>query len=75
MENFSIYRFMRLGIVHFKAYPEVSLDVTSSDRMVNLVEEGFDVAVRIGQLADSSLVARRLAAVRMVTCAAPAYLA
>jgi len=57
------------------AYPEVSLDVISSDRMVNLVEEGFDVAVRIGQLSDSSLVARKLAAVRMVTCAAPDYLA
>lgn len=53
----------------------VSLDVTFSDRMVNLVEEGFDVAVRIGHLTDSSLVARRLAAVRMVTCASPEYLA
>ena len=53
----------------------VSLDVHFSDRMVNLVEEGFDVAVRIGHLQDSSLVARRLAAVRMVTCASPAYLA
>lgn len=53
----------------------VSLDVTFSDRMVNLVEEGFDAAVRIGHLTDSSLVARRLAAVRMVTCASPDYLA
>lgn len=57
------------------AYPAVSLDVSSTDRMVNLVEDGFDVAVRIGQLVDSSLVARKLAAVRMVTCAAPDYLA
>ncbi|MBI1196330.1 MAG: LysR family transcriptional regulator [Phenylobacterium sp.] len=53
----------------------VSLDVSFSDRIVNLVEEGFDVAVRIGHLSDSSLVARRLAAVRMVTCASPEYLA
>ncbi len=58
-----------------EAYPEVSLDVSSTDRMVNLVEEGFDVGVRIGQLADSSVIARKLAAVRMVTCASPEYLA
>jgi DNA-binding transcriptional LysR family regulator len=56
------------------AYPEVSLDVTATDRMVNLVEEGFDVGVRIGLLPDSSVIARKLAAVRMVTCASPAYL-
>jgi DNA-binding transcriptional LysR family regulator len=57
------------------AYPEVSLDVSSTDRMVNLVEEGFDVGVRIGQLADSLFIARKLAAVRLVTCASPEYLA
>jgi len=56
------------------AYPEVSLDVSSTDRMVNLVEEGFDVGVRIGQLTDSSVIARKLAAVRMVTCASRDYL-
>lgn len=56
------------------AYPEVSLDVSSTDRMVSLVEEGFDVGVRIGLLPDSSVIARKLAAVRMVTCASPDYL-
>jgi DNA-binding transcriptional LysR family regulator len=56
------------------AYPEVSLDVSSTDRMINLVEEGFDVAVRIGHLSDSSLIARKLAPVRLVTCASPDYL-
>ena len=56
-------------------YEEVGLDVSFSDRAVNLVEEGFDAAVRIGGLADSSLVARRLASARIVTCASPAYVA
>jgi len=57
------------------AYPTVGLDVSFSDRNVNLVDEGFDAVVRIGELADSPLVARRLAAVRVVTCASPGYLA
>jgi DNA-binding transcriptional LysR family regulator len=57
-----------------QAYPQVSLEVSYADRMVNLVDEGFDVGVRIGQLSDSSLIARKLAPVRMVTCASPAYL-
>jgi DNA-binding transcriptional LysR family regulator len=56
------------------AYPEVGVEVSFTDRTVNLVDEGFDVAVRIGRLADSSLVARKLAAVRLVTCASPDYL-
>lgn len=57
------------------AWPEVAIEVSFADRTVNLVDEGFDVAVRIGRLADSSLIARKLAPVRMITFAAPAYLA
>ncbi len=55
-------------------YPEVHLDLVVSDRQVNLVDEGFDLAIRIGQLADSSLIARRIATTRLIVCAAPAYL-
>lgn len=55
-------------------YPEVELDVTLTDRFVDLIDEGVDVAVRIGSLTDSSLVARRLAVVRRVLCASPDYL-
>lgn len=56
-------------------HPEVLLDVTLSDRLVDLVEEGYDMAVRIGNLAASSLVSRRLGRTQMRLCAAPAYLA
>lgn len=55
-------------------HPEVSVEASATDRMVDLVEEGVDVAVRLGQPPDSRLVARRLLAGTMVTCAAPAYL-
>lgn len=56
------------------ANPEVSVDMALDDRVVDLVEEGFDVAVRIGELPDSTLVARRLAPARHVVCASPHYL-
>lgn len=54
--------------------PQVQLDVVLSDRMVDLVEEGYDMAVRIGILADSALISRKLATTRMVMCASPTYL-
>lgn len=57
------------------ANPKVTLDVTLNDRVVDLVEEGYDVAVRITNLASSQLVSRRLATTRVVLCASPAYLA
>lgn len=56
------------------AHPKVSLDVTLSDRVVDVIEEGYDLAVRITNIADSSLVTRKLATTRMVLCASPGYL-
>ncbi|WP_394689718.1 LysR family transcriptional regulator [Hoeflea sp.] len=57
-----------------QAAPDVELDITLSDRNVDLVEEGFDIAFRIGQMQDNSLIARPLTPYRMVVCAAPQYL-
>ena len=57
-----------------RRYPEVQLQVHISDRRADLVEERFDVAVRIGKLSDSRLVARRLATGTLTTCATPSYL-
>jgi DNA-binding transcriptional LysR family regulator len=73
---------MSFGFLHLASalgdfisrYPEVEIDVTLNDRFVDLVEEGFDVAVRIGSLEDSSLVARKLAPIRRAICASPDYL-
>jgi DNA-binding transcriptional LysR family regulator len=58
-----------------KRYPDLSIDIALSEKHVNLVDEGLDLAIRIGALADSALVVRKLAPSRILLCAAPGYLA
>ena len=56
-------------------FPEVNIQLSLSDRFVDIVDEGFDVAIRIGELNDSSLVARKLSVFNFAICASPEYLA
>jgi DNA-binding transcriptional LysR family regulator len=68
-------RYVAPVVVEFlRRNPKVTAEVLLVDRVVNLVEEGIDVAVRLGHLQDSSLVAARLGKVRRVVCASPRYL-
>lgn len=55
-------------------FPEIELELTMTDRLVDLMEEGADVGLRTGELADSSLVARKICDMERVICASPAYL-
>lgn len=73
---------LSFGVLHLaplwgrflEQHPKVTLDVTLSDRVVDLVEEGYDLAVRITRLPNSTLVSRKLASSRLVLCASPRYL-
>ncbi|WP_175712727.1 LysR substrate-binding domain-containing protein, partial [Burkholderia ambifaria] len=56
-------------------HPELALEVSSTDRRVDLIQEGIDCVLRIGGIVDESLVARRLGSLRMVNAASPEYLA
>ena len=70
------YRLLLPALTAFsRLYPQVELDLDFSDRLVNLIDEGVDVAIRSGELADSRLIARTLGGFRFVLCASPAYLA
>ncbi|GHA27438.1 LysR family transcriptional regulator [Oceanisphaera arctica] len=63
-------------ICHFqRAHPAVSIDLQLNDRKVDIVEEGFDIALRIGHLKSSSMIAKLITPVRLVMCASPVYLA
>jgi DNA-binding transcriptional LysR family regulator len=74
---------MSFGILHLapslpafqQRFPDLSVDMVLDDRRTDLVEEGFDLAIRIGELPDSTLVARRLGPCRHVVCGSPEYFA
>lgn len=73
--TFGILHLAPLWGVFRSQYPQVALDVTLADRVVDLVDEGYDVAIRIATLPSSTLISKRLASTRMVLCASPSYLA
>lgn len=73
--SFSILHLGSLLPSFIERYPGVSVELHLDDRQVDLVEEGYDVAIRVGRLQDSNLVARRLTPCRQVLCASPSYLA
>jgi len=71
--SFGIRHLAPLWAPFMAAHPQLMLDLTLTDRFIDLVEEGYDLAVRIARLPSSSLVSRRLASTRMVLCASPDY--
>ncbi|MCU1717270.1 LysR family transcriptional regulator [Pseudomonas sp. 5P_3.1_Bac2] len=72
--TFGTYCLMPVIAQYLKTYPDVQVDLTLSDRVVDLIEEGYEAVIRIGTLADSSLMARTLKPYRLIVCAAPEYL-
>ncbi len=72
--TFGLMHLAPLWPVFMAQHPKVVLDVTLSDRLVDLVEEGYDLAVRIARLPSSTLVSRQLTSTRLVLCASPQYL-
>jgi len=73
--SFGLFHLAPIIARYMAANPEVAVQLMLTDRSVNLIDEGFDVAIQIRELTDSSLVARRLSEVKMIACAAPDYLA
>ena len=64
-----------VAIEFLKAYPDIDIRITLADRVLNILEDHVDLAIRIGELPDSSLRARRLGSIRRVVCGSPAYFA
>ncbi len=73
--SFGLFHLSPVIAAYMQRYSEVNVQLMLTDRQVDLVDEGFDVAVAIRDLTDSSLIARQLSEVEMIVCVAPAYLA
>ncbi len=72
--GFAISNIERVAAKYLQRYPDVEIDLMTTERMVDLVEEGFDLALRITKELPPGLIGRRLAPVRLVACASPEYL-
>src|SRR5690606_7751331 len=72
--SFGAFHLARAIAAYHERYPQVTVDLLLTDRAPDLVEEGIDLAIRVGALDDSSLVARKLADARVVVCGSPDYL-
>ena len=73
--TFGVMHIAALAADFHRLHPGVTIELGLDDRFVDLLEERWDMAIRIGRLSDSSLIARRLAPVRLAVCASPGYLA
>jgi len=72
--SFGAMHFKNVITEYMKLYPQVQISLQLTDRFVDVVDEGFDVVIRIAELADTSLIARKLSTCHLVYCASPAYL-
>jgi len=72
--SFGIQHLAPRWAAFMERYPKVKLEVTLNDRVIDLLDEGYDLAVRISRLANSTLISRQLATTRMMLCASPGYL-
>ena len=73
--TFGACRMAPLVTRYLKAYPDVEVELTLSDRFVDVVDEGYDAVIRIGPIKDTTLAMRELASYTLIACASPAYLA
>ena len=72
--SFGILHLRRAIPAYLRQHPQVQISLNLADRFIDVVDEGFDLVIRIAELQDSSLIARRLAPCRRLLCASPAYL-